>query len=185
MYTDIDIYDNDIFFMTNQFVSPTSIIAPTFYKFFIIDTVKIGDRKCINLAFIPRNKISLGFTGNIYITDDTIYAVKRVDMGVCKDISLNFVSDVKIEQDYFPTKEGFWALTKDEMTVDFNISRKGLGIFAHKTVTYNNRIYNLDRSDSTYRGVQKSIIAEKADSQSSNFWNTNRPIPLSHSEKRG
>ena len=36
MYTDIDIYTNDIFFMTNQFVSPTSVIAPTFYKFFII-----------------------------------------------------------------------------------------------------------------------------------------------------
>ncbi|NVN93953.1 MAG: carboxypeptidase-like regulatory domain-containing protein [Bacteroidetes bacterium] len=183
MYTDIDIYDNDIFFMTNQFVSPTSVIAPTFYKFFIIDTVMVDNRKCINLGFIPRNKISMGFTGNLYITDDTLYVIKRVDMGVCKDISLNFVNDVKIEQDFSLTKEGFWALNKDEMTIDYSLSKKGLGMFAHKTVTYNDRMYNLERPDSNYRGVQKSIVAENASQQPMTYWNSNRPIPLSHSEK--
>jgi hypothetical protein len=183
MYTDIDIYENDIFFMTNQFVSPTSVIAPTFYKFFIIDTVMVDDRKCINLAFIPRNKISMGFTGNIYITDDSLYAIKRVDMGVCKDISLNFVSDVKIEQDFSPTKEGFWAITKDEMTVDFSLTKKGLGMFAHKTVSYNDRIFNMKSSDSSYRGVQKEIVAENAVSMPATYWTANRPIQLSKSEK--
>lgn len=183
MYTDIDIYDNDIFFMTNQFVSPTSVIAPTFYKFFIIDTIMVDNHRCINLAFIPRNKLSMGFTGNLYITDDSIYAIKRVDMGVCKDISLNFVSDVKIEQDFLPTTEGFWAINKDEMTVDFSITEKGLGMFAHKTVTYNKRLYNIERPDSAYRGVQKAIIAENAEKMPLSYWNTNRPIQLSKSEK--
>jgi len=183
MYTDIDIYENDIFFMTNQFVSPTSVIAPVFYKFFIIDTVIIDNQRCINLGFIPRNKISMGFAGNLYITNDTLYAIKKVDMGVCKDISLNFVTDVKIEQDFSPTMEGFWAITKDEMTVDFSISQKGLGMFTHKTVTYNNRLFNVERSDSSYRGVQKVIVAENADKLPIVYWNTNRPIPLSHSEK--
>lgn len=183
MYTDIDIYDNDIFFMTNQFVSPTSIIAPTFYKFFIIDTTMIGEHRCINLAFIPRNKLSMGFTGNIYITDDTLYSIKKVEMGVCKDISLNFVSDVKIEQEFSPTSEGFWALKKDEMTVDFNITGKGMGMFAHKTVFYNNRLYNTERNDTTYRGFQKYIVAENANKMPISYWNTNRPIQLSKSEK--
>lgn len=183
MYTDIDIYDNDIFFMTNQFVSPTSIIAPSFYKFFIIDTVMVDGYECTNLAFIPRNKLSMGFTGNIYITNDSLYAIKRVSMGVCKDISLNFVSDVKIEQDFSPTSEGCWAIDKDEMTVDFSITDKGLGIFAHKTVTYNNRLYNKERPDSAYRGVQKYIIAENAEKLPPSFWSANRPIQLSKSEK--
>lgn len=183
MYTDIDIYDNDIFFMTNQFVSPTSVIAPTFYKFFIIDTTMVGNHRCINLAFIPRNKLSMGFTGNIYITDDSLYAIKKVDMGVCKDISLNFVSDVKIEQEFSPTNEGFWAINKDEMTVDFNLTGKGMGMFAHKTVIYNNRIYNTERADSTYRGVQKYITAENANKMPLTYWNSHRPVQLSKSEK--
>ncbi len=182
MYTDIDIYDNDIFFMTNQFVSPTSIIATAFYKFFIIDTVIIDNRRCINLGFIPRNQISMGFTGNLYITDDTLYAIKKVDMGVGKDISLNFVSDVKIEQDFAPTVEGYWALTKDEMTVDFNLSKKGLGMFGHKTIHYSNRLYNIKRSDSTYRGVQKEIVFENTNNMPISYWNLNRPYPLSKSE---
>ena len=34
----IDIYDNEIFFLTNKFLSPVAGTAPVFYKFFIIDT---------------------------------------------------------------------------------------------------------------------------------------------------
>ncbi|GAB3834307.1 hypothetical protein GCM10028895_54420 [Pontibacter rugosus] len=39
MYQDIDIYDNNITILTNQFLSPIADMAPTFYKFYLTDTV--------------------------------------------------------------------------------------------------------------------------------------------------
>ena len=96
--------------------------------------------------------LSLKIQRNIFIWDSTIPQLKNPD-------SLIIVSDVKIEQDFLPTTEGFWAINRDEMTVDFSITEKGLGMFAHKTVTYNKRLYNIERPDSAYRGVQKAIIA--------------------------
>ena len=39
MYQNINIYDNEIFFLTNKFLSPVANTAPAFYKFFIIDTL--------------------------------------------------------------------------------------------------------------------------------------------------
>jgi hypothetical protein len=40
MYQDIDIYDNNISLLGNQMLSPIADAAPTFYKFFITDTLQ-------------------------------------------------------------------------------------------------------------------------------------------------
>lgn len=51
LYQDIDIYDNDIFLLSNMFTSPISYAGPTVYQYFIIDTVDINgnetDRKSV------------------------------------------------------------------------------------------------------------------------------------------
>ena len=38
LYQDIDIYDNEIFFLSNKFLSPVSATAPIMYRYYIIDT---------------------------------------------------------------------------------------------------------------------------------------------------
>ncbi|WP_439559288.1 carboxypeptidase-like regulatory domain-containing protein, partial [Dyadobacter sp.] len=43
LYEDINIYDNDISIATNLLLSPIANTAPTFYKFFIRDTVKTNE----------------------------------------------------------------------------------------------------------------------------------------------
>jgi flagellin-like hook-associated protein FlgL len=182
LYTDIDIYNNDIFFMTNQFVSPVSVIAPTFYKFFIVDTSFVDGIKCYNLAFLTRNPQDFGFTGNIWITADTNYAVKKVELGVGKDHSLNFVSDVKIVLDYEQTKSGAWVKANDETTVDYSFSEKRVGMFAHRTVAYRNRVFNQQMPDSTYGGVQTAIYMDGSRKRAKDWWSENRLIPLSRSE---
>ena len=53
MFQEIDIYDNDIVLLSNHFVSPLSSIAPSFYKYYIIDSLVIDGEPCINLGFTP------------------------------------------------------------------------------------------------------------------------------------
>jgi putative flippase GtrA len=61
MYQDIDIYDNNISVLSNQFLSPIAGNAPTFYKFYITDTVKNHVPPLAELSFSPRNRTDLLF----------------------------------------------------------------------------------------------------------------------------
>ena len=49
LYQNINIYDNEILFLTNKFVSPIANSARVFYKYYIVDTLSEGDIKCIRL----------------------------------------------------------------------------------------------------------------------------------------
>src|SRR5690606_30639538 len=56
LYDEVEIYDNNITILTNQFLSPIANAAPTFYRFYITDTVKIASDNLVELSFFPRNK---------------------------------------------------------------------------------------------------------------------------------
>ncbi len=182
LYNDIDIYDNNIDFLTYQFVSPVSNLAPDFYKFYIIDTIDYKGKEVIDLAFLPRNKLDLGFSGNLYITNDDEYRVIKVEMGVLKDINLNFVRDVKIEQEYTQIEDR-WVLSRDHVVIDYNLTKKGMGIFGNRTVLYNNFAFNQARKDSLYEGLEKTIIAEDAYEKGESYWSEARPEKLTDTEK--
>lgn len=183
MYQDINIYDNNINLLTNEFTSPISSLAPTIYKFHIIDTVNINGYDCINLAFQPRNKQDLAFKGNLYVTNNERLAVIKVDMRVTEDINLNFVSDLQIIQEFNFIDEEFWMLIRDEVIIDFNITQTGTGMFGKKTVYYDNYIFNKEVSDTVFRGVEKQIKLINNNTHDEQFWEENRISELSEQEK--
>lgn len=183
MYQDINIYDNNISVLSNQFLSPISNNAPLFYKFYIIDTTVVDSQKLIQLGFVPRNHNDFLFQGSIYITiDDSSYAVKKLDMTVNKSINLNFVKEMHILQDFEKDSAGKYALSKDDFMADFGFSANGkLGLFGEKTVSYKNSKINHFRNDSIYKGYE-TVIEENADHRSEEFWDANRHEQLSKSE---
>lgn len=61
--TDVDIYQNNITLFTNKFVSPLSSLGPSFYKYYLMDTLTISGKPCVDLTFVPFNSESFGFTG--------------------------------------------------------------------------------------------------------------------------
>ncbi len=183
MYQDIDIYDNNITLLTNQFTSPLSGISPVIYKFFILDTVEINGYDCINLAFQPRNKQDFAFIGNLYITNDDRYAVIKADMRITNDINLNFVNDLQIIQEFSYINNQCWMLTKDKLIVDFNFGKKGIGMFGKKSVYYDNYIFNKKEPEKIYKGVENTIREPGYTDRDSLFWNSNRLTPLSSEEK--
>src|SRR5690606_13975498 len=97
LYDKVDIYDNNITLLTNQFLSPIANSAPTFYRFYITDTIKTSSPQLIVLSFFPRNKSDFLFQGKLYVTLDGQYAVQGAKMKVSDEINLNFVRDLNIE----------------------------------------------------------------------------------------
>ena len=187
MYQNIDIYDAKIMLLTNQFVGPLSAIAPSMYEFYIVDTVTHENARYVDLFFVPRNRQNLAFMGNMLVALDSTYAVRKVQMGISKNINLNWVSDLHIEQefDFFGTgKNRRLMLVKDEISMDFQVikSEKGRSIWGHKSVSYKNYELNKPLPDSIFRTPLTSIRSEKAQQLPSSFWAERRHHPLSKTE---
>ncbi|OCX52818.1 hypothetical protein BEL04_00355 [Mucilaginibacter sp. PPCGB 2223] len=170
MYSEVDIYSNNIFLMTNQFLSPICDEAPTFYKFFITDTITDGNTKLIELSFTPRNTTDMLFEGEIYITLDSAYAVQKAKLSINRNINLNWVRDLYVNQDFEKTADGKYILKKTDMMADFGITKKGkAGLFGERTLSYRDYVINKPRPDTTYNNVD-ALPPEGVDKRSEDFW---------------
>ncbi|WP_341906839.1 DUF5686 family protein [Fluviicola taffensis] len=183
LYQDINIYDENIPILTNQFISPTAAIGPMFYKYFITDTIVENDSKYIRLSFAPRNHNDLLFQGSIIIALDSSYAVTKVNMGVNKSINLNWVRELKITQEFEKKGASGYVLVYDEFSADFGLGKKGKsGIFGERSVSYKDFTINVSRLDLDYKGDEVQL-ADSAGNLSENFWQENRHSTLTNSEQ--
>ncbi|MFT5386361.1 MAG: hypothetical protein ACI81W_003774 [Saprospiraceae bacterium] len=183
LYQDIDIYDKEITIIDIPFTGPLSPIAPDFYRFYIIDTVEVGGRQCINLAFMPRNKQNFGFVGDLYITVDTNYTVVKADLGITKRINMNWVDDLQIIQE-FSFADSVWLLTEDKIIIDFKINKKGVGFYGRKSNIYKNHVFNVKRDDKYYAGAERIIDVDKdVFDKDLTYWQSARPVPLNEKEQ--
>lgn len=182
LYLDINIYDNNITILTNQFLSPIAGAAPTFYRYYIADTVEVDGTKCTKLSFFPRNKSDLLLQGDLYITFDTAYAVKKVDMTVSSDINLNWVKELKILQEFSFLQNEAWMLTTDQFSVDLGINKNGRGLYGQRTVSFKNYLLDRAREDSVYSGLSL-VIKDSAEIKTEDYWKQARHTDLSRTEK--
>ncbi|MCC6384207.1 MAG: DUF5686 and carboxypeptidase regulatory-like domain-containing protein [Bacteroidia bacterium] len=182
LYQDINIYDNNITLLTVQFNSPIATLAPQFYKYFIVDTVPVNGVPCINLAFTPRTKEDFAFTGNMFITLDSSYAVKKINMTIPKEINLNWVQGLNIEQEFDSVSTQGLMLSRDMIAIDFNLTKKGKGLMGKKTVTYRDYEINKPLPDQIFKGTERIIVEDSASERDNQFWAENRHEKLTKSE---
>ncbi len=100
MYREVDFYKNTISLLSVDFTSPISPIAPVMYRFYILDTVVLKETPCVHLYFAPRQKADLAFMGHLWIALDSSYALRKIEVGIPKDINLNWVNEMQIEQEF-------------------------------------------------------------------------------------
>lgn len=181
LYSEVNIYDNQIELFGNKFPSPINDLAPTIYKFFIIDTVIINQTECINIGFSPRSKSDFAFTGNLYVLNDSSYAIRQVELGVNNAINLNFVNDLKITQDYENVESHIWLPSKNTIFIDYSFGNKQMGVVGKKSVSHKNFILHRQRADTIYQtGADIVKLNENTDEQ---FWTKNRHQQLTKDEQ--
>lgn len=174
MYSEVDIYSNNIFLMTNQFLSPIADGAPSFYKFFITDTIEVDHKKMVELSFTPRNGNDMLFEGLIFITLDGRYAVEKARLSINKNINLNWVRGMAVDLNYEKNPDGRYHLSKSDMKASFGFNKNGQkGIFGERTITYNNYLINVPRPDSIYSG-ENIVTGKGAMQQGDQFWSDTR-----------
>ncbi|NOZ34273.1 MAG: hypothetical protein GXO80_03125 [Chlorobi bacterium] len=117
------------------------------------------------------------------MTNDKHYSVIKVEMGIANEINLNFVSDLHISQEFDFINNKCWILKKDELIIDFNIGKKGAGMFGKRSVYYDNYVFNKKRGDTIYSGIEKTIRENNYDKKDNNYWEENRLTKLTDQEQ--
>jgi hypothetical protein len=183
MLKEVNIFDNDIAFLLNSFVSPlSSTLGIAYYHYFITDTVDVGGEPCVDLAFVPVNSQSYSFTGHLYITLDGTYAVRRVYLTVPYHINLNYVKNIRIEQDFKRMPDGLWAPDRDNTFVVFYFVSGGQQLYAHQLRSYENYRDEIAGRDSVFGLPGEQRVAAGGLAQPDTFWVKRRHLPVREKE---
>lgn len=182
MYQNINIYDNHILVFGKDFVSPISDNGFFYYKYYLEDSLFIGNTRCYHIRFKPKRPQELCFSGNMWISDTT-WAIKRLEMSIPKDANINFINAANVVQE-FTQVDSTWMLSKDRLVIDFAMNKKQVGIYGRKTTSYKNFIINQPKDPKFYEFGDKIIVEDSALHKSDEFWNQNRHDSLSIREKK-
>ncbi len=184
MYTPIDIYEPNLTLLSNQLLSPISDLAPTFYRFYLRDTIEADGIKLVQLNFAPRNPNDILFRGSMFITLDGNYAVQKIQMGLTKHANLNWTRELRIKQDFERGADGRYHVVMSNMLAEFALSKKASGgLVGERTVSYKNYIINQPAPDSVYEG-SREVIVDLPGSATDSFWTANRHTALSATEQK-
>ena len=169
-FQDIDVFQDNIPLCLNRFVSPLSSIGPVYYKYYLLDTVLIDNELCLDLGFAPFNSESFGFVGHLYITLDSTYFLKKIEMNVPHDINLNFISEMSISQDYMRTEDGTKILTKNDIVMILKLTKKSKGSYARRIAIYRNHSFEEPDDMSVFTEKAPVMESEGARRQTEEFW---------------
>jgi hypothetical protein len=175
VFKEVNIFQNNISLFLQHFVSPMSTLGPSFYKYYLLDTVEISSQPCVELGFVPFNSESFGFTGRLYITMDSACFVQRAILNVPKDINLNFVSRMVIDQTYGRREDGTRIILKDDIEVNFKVNEKSKGMYARRLNVYSNHSFEKPDDLTVFKGSAPTATLADAFKKPDTFWDENRP----------
>jgi len=183
LYEDVDIYNNNLSLLTNQFLSPLADMGPTFYMYFIKDTVEVNGEKLIRLYFSPRNPNDLLLRGTLFITLDGKYAIQKLNILVSKYANINFVRELKIAQDFEKGSNDRYHVSKSDIIADFGLSKSGGGFVGERSVSYKQFQTDIAIPDSVFAGPRLEVAAD-ALTRSEDYWGSGRHDSLTRSESK-
>ena len=119
----------------------------------------------------------LVFTGHLYVTLDSTFFVQRVLLNVPKDINLNFVSQMTIEQTFVRMPDNTRLITKDDIRVNFKLSEKSKGMYAQRLNMYSNQSFDAPDTETAQIFEQSAPVITQKDAyrMPEDFWVDNRP----------
>jgi hypothetical protein len=173
-FQDINIFQDNINLLLQRFVSPLSSIGDDYYKYYLLDTLMIDDVQCVDLGFAPFNSESFGFVGHLYVTLDSTYFIKKVNLNVPRDINLNFIGEMSIEQEYERTADSTRLLTKNDIAMVFRFSKKQSGTYARRVAVYNNHSFDKPGDMAIFENNIPVMESEGARRKNEKFWDEAR-----------
>ena len=181
VFTDVNIYDNDVRLLRHHFTSPIGNSAISFYRYYIEDTVYVGKHLCYHLQFTPNNGQDIGFRGELYIVADSTLHVKRCNLTLPIQSGVNFVQNLQVRQEFAQLENGEWALSEDDMIAEIGVSGLLQKAIVIRTTRLNNYAFD-ELPAKLFKGSGREKREADAMMRDEAFWKKYRAVELSKSE---
>ncbi len=182
VFTDVDIYDNNIHVLQSEFVSPLSSSSGiSFYRYFIADTLDVDGIRCIEVTFTPNNSQDFGFNGSLYIMADSTYRVHKATLNLPHNNAVNFVNDMYVSQEFETLPTGEQVIVNDNMIVQISVIGSFTKFHIKRDTYYSN--YSLEEiPEKEFKFLGKERLLADAMMKDNKYWNSVRPEPLTEKE---
>jgi hypothetical protein len=175
LFKGISIFDDDINILLNRFVSPlSSTLAVYYYEYSIDDTITVDGKQYVNIKYLPASRRSYGFLGNLQIALDGTWSVAQASLIASRNINLNWVDKMRIEQFFQPSPDGTQLMIQEDIYADFRPHKGVMPLQAHLSHRFNN--YDFDSCEPS--DSDSLLFANKSD------WRQIRLEPLLEQEQR-
>lgn len=181
VFTDVNIYDNDVRLLRHHFTSPIGNSAISFYRYYIEDTLYVGKDLCYHLQFTPNNGQDIGFRGELYIVADSTLHVKRCNLTLPIQSGVNFVQNLQVRQEFAQLENGEWALSEDDMIAEIDVSGLLQKAIVIRTTRLNNYAFD-ELPAKLFKGSGRERREADAMMRDEAFWKKYRAVELSKSE---
>jgi hypothetical protein len=124
---------------------------------------------------------------------DSTYSMRKIEVGIPKDINLNWVNEMQLIQEYdwveSPNAEGKLErglmLSKDEIFIDFGLLKvdKNRSALGRKVTSYRDYVLNQPLGDTLFKTKATTFRDEDYMTKNESFWTENRHDTLSKREK--
>ncbi len=184
MYLDVNVYDNVIDVFNKSFISPTSPIARSYYKFFLEDSTFIDNDWCYKLRFLPKRSGDLTFKGEMWI-HDTTYAIKLIKASIASDANLNYIQDLYLEHHFDQVEKEVWMLKEERLIANIKLTQKTkiYGIYARKNSTRRNYVINAKRDQEFYSIGNAIQVMDSAKIRPESYWQAVRTEQLTKQQE--
>jgi hypothetical protein len=181
VFTDVNIYDDQVRLLQHPFTSPIGDGAISFYRYYIEDTLLVERDSCIHLHFLPNNQQDFGFRGDLYVLKEAPHQVKRCELILPNQTDVNFVESLRVTQEFTRLPSGEWVLSVDDMIVElvlFDFIQKGVAIRTTRLSDYQ----FTEIPAKLFRGKAKTYTEPDAALVDDSFWQLHRKVALTRSE---
>lgn len=182
VFTDVDLYDDQIRLLQYPFTSPIGKDAIAFYRFYIVDTVYVDRDECYHLEFTPNNQQDFGFRGELWVLTDSTLHVKKCRLSLPRKSDVNFTDNLSVTQEFTKLPNGEWVLTTDDMYVEMSV----VDFLTKAVVIRTTRMtdYAFDPiPDKAFKGKAKVKYDPSSRMRGDDFWADNRTVELTCSER--
>lgn len=179
VFQEYNFYKNWLTILEKDFVSPIADGWKGFYDYDLSDSVMVGEDLCYVLQVYPLREQDLAFSGTIWIKKED-YSLKQVDLTIPKEANLNFVEQIKIQQELVPTAEGPSLPHKSRVLVKISQLTPGTAGLLAKFYTSSKNIHVGEPRPTSF--FDKSIDLKTDGAFEDDYWEKHRHDPLSEEE---
>ncbi|MEH0155710.1 DUF5686 family protein [Limibacter armeniacum] len=184
-FLDYNFYQNWVTILAKDFISPIADGWSGFYEY-ELDLSRmypIDDINCYKISFTPKRDQDLAFRGTMWITDSTEnYALKQIDVTIGKEANLNFIDQIKIQQELLKV-ENAWLPKKTRILLDIgNVNDQWGGVLAKSYVSNKDFVIN-KRKDPEFYSVEVEVAEDARLAAPETYWVQARHDSLSDEDK--